>query len=164
MYILNEYDDGSKSWAYETGDQVVLTSGKVIRSLHGYTIKTYKAGDVVEITGRSAQDRTLLPEMLSFYRFNNHILETIFASGAKPVDESLVKPPALAFVVPWHEGRMHKWSLVAARTAKEARERTFAAKHFTDERMKGITIGEIFEKGDWTLPEGERWISWIPLF
>lgn len=166
MYILKEYEDGGKSWAFETGDVVILQRSVVVRDLYGHTIRTYKPGDEVTITGRrdrGGSSAVLLPKMLSFYQFNNEILESQMDSAFKPKDETLAKPAPKAFVVPWHEGRMNKWSLVAARTPEEAVEFCFAAKYFTEERMKGITIGEVFERNDWELPEGERWISIQPL-
>lgn len=162
MYIIKEYEDGSKSWGFEANDIVILQRSVVVRDLYGGVIRTYQEGDEVTITGRTDRDG-FLPKTTSFYMFNHELLSSQMASAFEPKNETLVKPAPMAFVVPWYEGRMHKWSLVAARTPEQAVEFCFAAKHFTEKRVEDITISEVFERKDWTLPKGERWISVHPL-
>lgn len=162
MFIINKYDDGSASYAYEAGDEVILKSNVQLRDLHGYVHTEYKVGDKVTITGRSGNTISLIPELLSFYRFNHHF-DSFMGSHFEPADPEQAKDKPLAFVVPWYDGRMQKYILVAARTPDEAVKICFSAKYFTKERMKGIKIGEIFEKGDWQLPDGSRWFAVLPL-
>lgn len=158
MFIIEKYADGTASYAYEAGDRVILEEEVRLYDLWGGLIQTYKAGEVVTITSRSSNNPGLIPELLDFYRFNDHF-DSKISCTFKPENPEAALPKPKAFVVPWYEGKMQKYSLVAARTAKEALEICFRANYFTSDRMKGIKIGEVFEKLDWNLPAGERWIS-----
>lgn len=158
MFLIKEYSDGSASYAYEAGDRVILQRDIYLRDLYGHCFKTYKTGEIVTITSRSSMHPALIPELIDFYRFNDHF-DSQISCCFKPENPETALPPPKAFVIPWYEGRMQKYSLVAARTPKEAIEICFKASYFDSKRMSKIKIGEVFEKLDWNLPTGERWMS-----
>ena len=163
MFVIEKYHDGSVSYAYETGDRVVMQRDINLHNLYGDVYTSYKVGDVVTITGRgTVGGKPLIPAMIEFYQFNNHFGNHL-GSLFKPENSELALSKPLAFVVPWYEGAMQKHSLIAARTKEAAVQRCFAAKWFTPERMSKIKIGEVFERNDWKLPDNTKWISVCPL-
>lgn len=163
MFVIQRFEDGSCSRGYERGDRVILTSGFRTYDLYGGLIKEFKVGEVLTIRSRGSISGTkLIPDILEHYRFKE-TLEFQSSYYFEPEDPTLEKPMPHAYVVRWKEGNHTKYSLVAARTAKEARKICFNYSYFTKERMAGIEIQKTFRKGKWELPEGERWISIEPL-
>lgn len=163
MFIRQKYEDGSCSYGYERGDRAILTSGFRTYDLYGGLIKEFKAGEILTISYRGSVSGTrLIPDILEHYSFKE-TFESKSGSHFKPEDPTLEKPMPHAYVVRWKEGNHVKYTLVAARTAKEARKLSFNNDYFTKERMAGIEIQKTFRKGKWELPEGERWISIRPL-
>ena len=169
MFVIEKYNDGSVSYAYETGDRVVVQRQINLYSLHGHLIQTYNLGDIVTITGRRSNAKSVIPGLIEFYQFNHHF-DSQLGSAFKPEKPELALPKPKAYVVHWYEWldstpkskrikKCGKYSLVAARNEEEATTRCFSAKYFTPERMKNIEVGQVFEKLNWDLPSGERWIS-----
>jgi hypothetical protein len=155
MFLIEKYNDGSASYGYEAGDKVILQNKINLHSLHGPLIKTYQAGEIVTITGRSYS--LLIPGITAFYYFNNES-EMQFAGPFEPADLETLREKPKAYIIPWYEGKMWKYSLVAARSAEEAKQICF--KTFMQERMKGIKITKPFE------PISENWKSdggWISI-
>lgn len=135
MFIIKSYDDGSVSYAYEVGDEVILTEDVNFHNLYGDIYKTYKAGETVTIERRVGNE--LIPYSLSMYTIGG--LEYLMSNSFKPADLRKLKSKPHAYVVSWTEGQT-KQTLVAARSKKQAIKRTFAYTYFTPERMKGIKI------------------------
>jgi hypothetical protein len=165
MFIIEKYSDGSISYGFESDDEVISSDSVSFYDLYGQPYKTYPAGEVLTITGRGYyyyhSSRFLIPGLVEFYKINNHHPGVLSSFKPKYPEKCLPKP--LEYVVHWHEGKTMKYSLVAARTAKEAKKIAFSAKYFTEERMRGIKIFKPFEKKTWQLPENVQWISVHPL-
>jgi len=135
MYIIQSFNDGSVSYAYEAGDKVILNQGMDFYDLHGNIYKSYEAGDTVTISRRI--DNKFLPDCISLYSIGG--LEYLSTMQFKPADLRKLRKKPKIFVVAWKEENI-KYTLVAARNKKEAIKRTFAYTYFTPERMKGIKV------------------------
>lgn len=155
MYIIQSFNDGSVSYAYEAGDEVILTEDVNLFSLYGDIYKTYKAGEIVKIRRRI--DNKFLPDCISLYSIG--ILDYLSTRQFEPADLRKLRKKPEIFVVAWKEGNI-KYTLVAARNKKEAIKKTFSPTYFTPERMKGIKV-EYCEIQNENSPK--KFISMYPL-